>query len=162
MRHVHPTGAERPVRTRSPISPSTWVASSSSVSPAEQAGALPSHDTTPTAGVDWTFSPTSPPTNTLHPVNADNPAAAGSWIVDTDQHRGVQAVRLAWPIAVSTAGFAGVTLAAVAQQWSPVGLVAVIAVALCAVLLATVGAMQFATDHRSQLHDRNAHGRPSR
>ncbi len=104
-----PTGTERPVRNRTPKSLSAWVARSSSVSPAEQAGALPFHDTSSTAGIDWTFTPTRPPTRTFAPVNADNREAdppGRSPVVDLDNIDGVihlTLIRATWSLALSGA-----------------------------------------------------------
>ena len=59
------TGAERPVRNRTPWSLSTWIARTCSVSPPEQGGALPCHDTQVEQRIDWEFSPTRPPVHTF-------------------------------------------------------------------------------------------------
>ncbi len=104
-----PTGTERPVRNRTPKALSAWVARPRSVSPAEQAGALPFHDTTPTAGIDWTFTPTRPPTRKHASVRADKYEAeppGRSSVVDLDNldvvmHRSV--IRATWSLALSGA-----------------------------------------------------------
>ncbi len=141
------TGTERPVRTRTPRTLWSWAAGSRSVSPDEQSGALPSHDTTGDVHIDWTCRPTRPPTA---PVSfaANNSDQHTAWITDLDDTTTVTAIRLAWPVLIPVLGVTATYLTAAHQGWSLVGVVSVICVSVCAGLLTAAGAIQARTDHR--------------
>ena len=136
------TGGERPANNRTPQSPTAWVARIGLVSPAEQAGALPLHDTTPAAGIDWTFTPTRPPAHTLHPVTdtrheAKTPESPA--IVDTDRLTrtvGQAVAQATWSLALSAVSLWLVWLAGQTSGSSTaVEALALAAIAVCGGLL---------------------------
>ncbi len=140
------TGAERPVRNRTPWPLSTWVARTLLVSPPEQGGALPTHDTPTEQRIDWELSPSRPPTRTLDTFNATNHATkqAEPTITGRDHEGSALAVlvRRTWSIAL---GAVAMWLTwAVVQLVDPADAlvtVTITAIGICTALLVTAHAM---------------------
>ncbi len=139
------TGEERPVTNRTPHHQSAQVARTSLVSPDEQSGVLPFHDTEPKPR-QGQESPATEPTATAHTlVTANNrePADRGTpTVIDTDHIIGPPTRWVPWsPILTSIA---------IALLWTavrttePPGLVAVavvVSVVVCSALLMTAHAL---------------------
>ena len=131
-----------------------------SIAPTATAGgdALPLHDTTAPANIDWTFSPTRPPTHTLHPVD-DETVLLGELEPTATRHtepaivRSREVVRIRgtawrhwipWSIAVGVAAVVAVRLAVglSGSAGSVLAATATGSVMLCAVLLVAAQAVE--------------------
>lgn len=138
-----PSRVERPVRSRMPGSLADWVARISLVSPDEQSGALPCHDTTPQAAIDWTFTPSRPPTHTF-PATANNHAAnqrVSATVIDTTE---LPPPRLwvPWsPIMAAAGTWAVYGATRLVDPPGLVALVVMVAVVVCGLLLVAAQTM---------------------